>query len=55
MNKALKDCLENRQNRDNIFPFLWMREEAKEELKEEIDALYDDGCREIRYGYPREN
>ncbi|MBQ3149803.1 MAG: hypothetical protein IJB86_01005 [Clostridia bacterium] len=47
MNKALKDCLENRQNRDNIFPFLWMREEAKEELKEEIDALYDDGCREF--------
>ena len=47
MNKALKECLENKQNRDNIFPFLWMREESKEEIVEEIDAIYNDGCREF--------
>ena len=47
MSKYLKDCLTSKQRRDNVFPFLWIRDENEGEIAREIDAIFADGCREF--------
>ena len=47
MSNFLKECLASKQRRDNVFPFLWIRDENETEIAREIDAIFDDGCREF--------
>ena len=43
--QALRDCLENKEKKDRIFPFLWVHGEPHHRLQEELDAIYNCGLR----------
>ena len=42
---ALKECLDNKEKKDRIFPFLWVHGEPHDRLQEELDAIYNCGLR----------
>ncbi|HOA31521.1 MAG TPA: glycosyl hydrolase [Clostridia bacterium] len=47
MVRRIHDCLNAKEDRSYIFPFLWLHGEEHDRLVEEIDAVYKSGIREI--------
>lgn len=47
MDKHLRDCLSDNFEKKYIFPFFWQHGESHEVLKEEMDAIYNSGCRQF--------
>lgn len=43
--KALRDCLEGKEDRTRIFPLFWVHGEPRDRLREELDAVYNCGLR----------
>lgn len=46
-NDAIQSCIDGKERKDSIFPFLWVHGESWERLQDEIDAIYNCGLREF--------
>jgi len=47
VDKHLMECLSDSFEKKYILPFFWQHGESHEILKEEMDAIYDSGCRQF--------
>ena len=47
MDKNLRECLQDSFEKKYIFPFFWQHGESHDILAEEMDAMYESGCRQF--------